>query len=397
MHTASAEEHDIVGEVERLLEAAPPATTEPEEFWAEQFDRGLAWVHFTPGEGGMGVSPQLQRVVDEVLGRAGAPENFARNGIGVGMAAPVLQTFADAEVRRRSLRRIWTCEDIWCQLFSEPGAGSDLASLATRATVDGDEWVVTGQKVWTTLAHVARWGLLLARTDPSAPKHEGLTYFILDMQAPGVHVRPLRQITGETEFNEVYLDQVRIPDAMRLGEVGDGWRVAVTTLLNERNAIGAAGAGEQGDGPIAQVLELWHRHGGDTVMRDRVARAWIEAEVVRLTLVRAQQARAAGTPGAGGSTGKLAATEAAQRAYELCIDLMGLDGLLVGYDETARPTTIGLESSGEIPRDFLRSRAKTIEGGSSEIMRNILAERILGLPGDVRVDKGIPWSEVPRS
>jgi len=390
--------------LDQLLASHPPATTNPRDFWGAQFDHGLAWVHFPEGQGGLGVSPGLQETIRARLDAAGAPDNFPYNGIGVGMAAPVIQAFGTDDHRQALLRRIWTCEEVWCQLFSEPGAGSDVAGLATRAERDGDEWVVNGQKVWTTLAHMARWGLLLARTDPDVPKHRGLTYFIVDMHAPGVDVRPLRQMTGDAEFNEIYFTDARIPDRDRLGGAGDGWHVAVATLMNERNAISAMGVTPRASGPIGVALELWrdhHRHpasGGDPTdaLRDRVTRLWIESEAVRLTAIRAQQTAEAGTPGPEQSTGKLAATETLRRVHSLCVDLMGHDGMLVSDYDMKRPDRIGMESD-DVVKTFLRSRANTIEGGTSEIMRNILGERVLALPGDLRVDKDLAWSQVPRS
>ncbi|MBV8958042.1 MAG: acyl-CoA dehydrogenase family protein, partial [Actinobacteria bacterium] len=205
MGAAEGGEAGLVRErIEKLLSAHDPATTSAETFWGAQFDLGLAWVQFPEGQGGLGVSPGLQEVVNSALAEAGAPSNFARNGIGVGMAGPVLQAYGTEEMKERFLRPIYTCEEIWCQMFSEPGAGSDVAGLASSAVRDGDEWIVNGQKVWTTLAHVSSWGLLLVRTDPTQPKHKGLSYFVIDMHAAGVEVRPLRQLTGEAEFNEVY-------------------------------------------------------------------------------------------------------------------------------------------------------------------------------------------------
>ena len=384
--------------VDELLAKHDPATTSDEEFWGAQFDLGLAWVQFPEGQGGLGVSPSLQEAVNGALAEAGAPSNFSRNGIGVGMAGPVLQAFGTEEMKARFLRRIYTCEDIWCQLFSEPGAGSDVAGLASSAVRDGDEWVVNGQKVWTTLAHVSNWGLLLLRSDPSQPKHKGMSYFVVDMHAPGVEVRPLRQLTGEAEFNEVYFTDVRIPDTMRLGDVGAGWNVAVATLMNERGAIGNTSAAPRGFGPIGRAVELWKTVGdGDGATLDRLTQIWIEAEVVRLTSLRAQQSRSSGTPGPEESVGKLAATELAKRINELCIDLLGPEGLLYSTYEMTRPDHIGLAAPDDAGRAFLRSRANTIEGGTSEIMRNILGERVLGLPGDMRADKDLPWSQVPRS
>jgi alkylation response protein AidB-like acyl-CoA dehydrogenase len=313
------------------------------------------------------------------------------------MGAPTVVTHGSDEQKRRYLRPLFTGEEVWCQLFSEPGAGSDVASLSTRAVRDGDEWIVNGQKVWTTLAHLSKWGMLVARTDAEAPKHKGLTYFVVDMEAPGVEVKPLRQMTGEAEFNEVFFTDVRIPDDERLGEVGEGWRVSLTTLMNERVSIGGSIA-PRGSGPIAQALSLWSRRAEadrDPVLRDRLARLWIEAEVNRLTNIRASQNRQAGVPGPEGSTGKLAFAELNKKIYELCIDIMGVEGQLYKSYEMVRPETA--MASDSVQKAFLRSRANSIEGGTSEIMRNILGERVLGLPGDVRTDKELPWSQVPRS
>jgi alkylation response protein AidB-like acyl-CoA dehydrogenase len=296
---------------------------------------------------------------------------------------------------------MFTGEHAWCQLFSEPGAGSDLASLATRAVRDGDEWVLTGQKVWNTLAHIADRGLLVARTDPDVPKHKGLTYFALDMHAAGVEVRPLRQITGEAEFNEVYMTDVRVPDADRIGDVGDGWRVAMTTLMNERSVIGGGSGGTRpGSGAIAEALRIWRDEVADKhpAARDRLVRLWIEAEVLRLTNIRASQKRKAGSPGPEGSIAKLAFAEVNKDIYELCVDLLGA-AALEGYDYTMRRAeALGLVGPlGAGRKMFLRSRANSIEGGTSEIQRNILGERVLGLPGEPRTDKDLPWSQVPRS
>ncbi len=270
---------------------------------------------------------------------------------------------------------------------------------------DGDEWVVTGQKVWNTLAHIADRGMLVVRTDPDVPKHKGLTYFALDMHAPGVEVRPLRQMTGEAEFNEVYLTDVRVPDADRIGDVGEGWRVAMTTLSNERATIGG-GAGRPGprpgssSGAIAEAVRIWKGdgHRRSQVDRDRLMKCWVESEVLRFTNLRASQNRKAGGPGPEGSIAKLMFAEVNQRIYDLCIDLLGPAGL-VDHDFTMRRAeTLGLVGRpGSSRTMFIRSRANSIEGGTSEVQRNILGERILGLPGDVRVDKELPWSMVPRS
>ncbi|MYK56331.1 MAG: hypothetical protein F4035_07715, partial [Acidimicrobiia bacterium] len=212
----------VEGRVDRLLASHPPTETGPEEFWGAQFDLGLAWPSFPEGMGGMGASPAQAALATRALAEAGAPtDNIHRNLIGYGMGAPTIAVHGTPEQRDRWLRRLFTAEEIWCQLFSEPGAGSDAAGIGTRAIRDGDEWVVNGQKVWTTFGHTAKWGMLTARTNPGVPKHRGITYFIIDMDQHGVEVRPLRQITGEAEFNEVYLSDARVPEANRLGGVGE--------------------------------------------------------------------------------------------------------------------------------------------------------------------------------
>jgi alkylation response protein AidB-like acyl-CoA dehydrogenase len=381
--------------IDALLADAPPATTDPQEFWGAQFDAGLAWVHFPEQRGGLGLPPRLQRHVDARLRGAGAPPMPGRAGIGRVLAGPTIVTNGSPELQDRLLRRAFTGEDVWCQLFSEPAAGSDLASLGTRAVRDGDEWVVTGQKVWNTLAHLADRALLMARTDPDAPKHKGITYFALDMHAPGVEVRPLRQITGDAEFNEVFMTEVRVPDADRIGDVGDGWRVSMTTLANERSTIGGGSRGPaRGAGPIAEAVRLWQGSSAQRPAdRDRLMRLWSAAEVLRLTNLRATQNRAAGNPGPEGSIAKLMFAEVNKDIYELCVDLLGADGA-VGYDyELRRSDVVGLVGPpGSSRAMFLRSRANSIEGGTSEIQRNILGERILGLPVEPRVDKDTPWS-----
>jgi alkylation response protein AidB-like acyl-CoA dehydrogenase len=385
--------------IERLLAETDPATVDPVTFRGAQYDAGLAWVHFPEGRGGLGLPPRHQRHVQRRLRDAGAPSQDARNGIGLSLAGPTIVTNGSPALQDRLLRRAFTGEDAWCQLFSEPTAGSDLAALSTRAVRDGDEWVVTGQKVWNTLAHLADRALLIARTDPQAPKHKGLTYFALDMHAAGVEVRPLRQITGEAEFNEVYLTEVRVPDEDRLGDVGDGWRVSMTTLMNERSTIGGGASPGPGSGPIAEAVRLWQASGDRRpATRDRLMRLWAESEALRLTNLRAAQNRSAGNPGPEGSIAKLMFAEVNQRIYELCIDLLGADAL-VGYDyEMRRADVVGLVGPpGSSRKMFLRSRANSIEGGTSEIQRNILGERVLGLPGEPRVDKDVPWSQVARA
>jgi len=388
--------------VDGLLEDCPPADTPPEKFLGEQFDRGLAWVHFPPDCGGLGLGPKEQQRAQARLAAAGAPSAGVRNPIGYGMCAPTIATHGTPEQKARYLRPLFTNEEIWCQLFSEPGAGSDVAGLSSRAQRDGDEWVLNGQKVWTTLAHISSFGLIVARTNPDVPKHKGLTAFLVDMKAPGVEVRPLYQITGEAEFNEVFFTDVRMPDTARLGGEGEGWHVAVTTLMNERVSIGGA-VTERNSGPINDALRIWkQRWQGDTspralALRDRLVAAYIRSETLSMTNARAAATRKAGTPGPEGSVAKLAYAEENKRIYDLCMDLLGPDAMLfpAGYPMT-RPDRVGL-SSRDPRKLFLRMRANSIEGGTSEIMRNILGERVLGLPGDVRTDKDVAWKDVPRS
>ncbi len=398
----TAQEREIDELVDQLLADFPPSANAPEVFLGAQFDRGLAWVHYPEGRGGLGRSPALHQRVLVRLRDAGAPNPAARNVIGYGMVAPTIVTHGTAEQQERYLRPLFTGEEIWCQLFSEPGAGSDVASLATRAERDGEEWVLNGQKVWTTVAHLASFGLLLARTDPDVPKHAGITAFLVDMHAPGVEVRPLYQLTGEAEFNEVFFTDVHMPDSARLGTVGEGWRVALTTLMNERVAIGG-NVGARDTGPIAEALRLWHeRWKGDSsphalVMRDRLVQRWISHEVARLTNLRALHKRRVGTPGPEGSVAKLAYAEENKKTYELCVNLMGAEGMGYGNDfPRVRPSELTFASA-DVRRMFLRARANSIEGGTSEVMRNILGERVLGLPGEPRTDRELPWRDVPRS
>ncbi len=390
----------VAERVDKLLSELDPATTDQVEFRGRQYDLGLAWVHFPEGFGGLGIKPIHQRDVDRKLYGAGAKPPGSRHFFGLTMAGPTMVTNGSDELRNRLLRRAFTGEDAWCQLFSEPGAGSDLAGLACKAVRDGDEWVITGQKVWNTLAHIADRGMLVARTDPEAPKHKGMTYFGIDMHAPGVEVRPLRQITGEAEFNEVYLTEVRVPDADRIGDIGEGWRVSMTTLMNERTTIGGGGgAPPRGSGAIAEAVRIWQEEVAhkSPAVRDQLMRLWIEAEALRLTNVRASQNRKAGNPGPEGSIAKLKFAEVNMAIYELCVDLLGADGMIDYSYEMKRAENLGLTGPpGSSRKMFLRARANSIEGGTSEIQRNILGERVLGLPGEPRVDKDVPWSKVPR-
>jgi alkylation response protein AidB-like acyl-CoA dehydrogenase len=395
-------DNDLDLVVDRLLEDVPYDEHVPDLFWAEQFDRGLAWVHFPVGDGGLGLTPGENTHVQQRLSRAGVRSPAAKNPLGHGMVAPTIVVHGNEAQRHRYLRGIFTCEEMWCQLFSEPGAGSDVASLATSARRDGDLWVLNGQKVWTTLGHVAQFGLILARTDPAQPKHRGITCFLLNMNQPGVEVRPLYQMTGEAEFNEIFLDEAVVEDDDRLGEVGQGWSVALTTLMNERVSIGGNVGGRQ-TGPMAQALQLWDERWRDPSapgwagLRTELIERWERNEVIRMTNRRAAVLRRAGTPGPEGSVAKITFAEETQRIYELCVKLLGPTGMLNpgGYDRV-RPDHVGVEAN-DIAKAFLRSRANSIEGGTSEVLRNVLAERVLGLPAEPRGDKGTAWKDVPRN
>jgi alkylation response protein AidB-like acyl-CoA dehydrogenase len=379
--------------LESLLAAHDPAGDRA-AFLGARFDLGLAWVWYPEGLGGLDAERGIQTIVEQRLAEAGAPNPTRSNPLGVGMGAPVLMAHGSPDQQRRWLRPLFTGEEIWCQMFSEPGAGSDVAALSARAVRDGDEWVMNGQKVWTTLAHVAKWGMIVVRTDPDVPKHLGMSYFIVDMETPGVEVRPLRQITGEAEFNEVYFTDARIPDANRIGEVGDGWRVALTTLMNERVAIGG-GLALRGSGPIGDAVRTWREYGHtDPATRDRLMHLWVDSEVARLTNLRAAEMRSRGTPGPEGSIAKLVYAELNKRIYELVVELMGSDGMLYDGYQMTRPDEFTVYPP---TKAFLRARANSIEGGTSEIMKNILGERVLGLAGEPRLDKDLPWSQVPRS
>lgn len=358
-----------------MLASHPPVDTDPVEFLLAQFDAGLAWMS----------DPDERQIVATRMAEAGAPDPFPRNPMGVGMVGPTILHHGTDEQRARYLRRLWAGIDVWCQLFSEPGSGSDLASLSTRAERDRDGWRLDGQKVWTSAAQKARYGLALARTDPAAPKNKGITAFIVDLASPGVEVRPLRQMTGDAEFSEVFLDDVRLDEHAMLGPENEGWRVAFTTLMNERASIGSAFAAS-GAGPVQNAIQAYRdRHHGDPVRRDLVTRLWIEAELIRLLAQRATE------PGPAGSVLKLFGAEHSRRVREVTIDLMGPEGML--FEDSgegsswARGPHVG----------FLRSRAATIEGGTSEVMRNVLGERVLGLPREPDQWHGQAWSDVPRS
>ncbi len=387
--------------MQALLDEHDPATTDPRDFLGAQFDAGLAWVHLPPGFGGLDLPRKAQELVNARLAAAGAPVGgTVKNFIGMGMAAPTIAAFGTDEQKRKFLRPLFTGEQVYCQLFSEPGAGSDLAGVATRAVRDGDDWIVNGQKVWTSMAQHAQMAILVARTDPTVPKHAGLTYFVCDMTQPGVDVRPLRQITGEAEFNEVFLTDVRVPDTNRLGPVGGGWRVATTTLNNERVAIGASSGGPREGGIIGKITRAWRDEPGlrNGAMHDELMRLWVEAEVLRLAgerLGQKAQKDPAGQPGPEGAGMKVAFAKLAQALSGFDIELHAESGLQ--YDDWTMRRTEVVDLVGREPGyRYLRARGNSIEGGTSEILRNTISERILGLPGEHRVDKDVAWKDLDR-
>jgi alkylation response protein AidB-like acyl-CoA dehydrogenase len=359
------------------------------QWWHTLADAGYVTPAWPPEYGGLGVDRTAAACVARTLSRYRVPR-FS-NPVGINQAGGALLLWGTPAQKDRHLRRIARHEDVWCQLFSEPGAGSDLAGLATRADRDGDVWRVNGQKVWTSLAHRATHGLLLARTDPDLPKHRGITAFLVVMSSPGVTVRPLRHMAGDVEFNEVFLDDVEVPDENRIGDVGMGWKVALSVLSNERR--GAAGSQNQLPGTTTgrSVDSLIRHHSpvSDVRLRQRLARAYVEEKVLEWTSRRSAARRSAGLEvGPEASILKLFYSEHVKRLQELACDLEGPGGQAwEEHDRWRRNTAWSL----------LRIQSKTIAGGTAEIQRNILGERILGLPREPGDDRDIPWSQVRRT
>jgi alkylation response protein AidB-like acyl-CoA dehydrogenase len=369
------------------------------EDWYPTFGRsGLVVPTWPVAYGGLDVSPAVARAIEAEL----RPYNLGRlNPLGLNLAAPALFAHGTEEQRLRFLPPIVRNEEVWCQLFSEPGAGSDLASLATRAERDGDDWVLTGQKVWTTWAHLADFGVCLARTDPDVPKRRGITYFLVDLHAPGVEVRPLRHIGGEVDFNEVFLEGVRVPDAHRVGAVGDGWRVANATLSGERQMVAGSGSGgvdRIGGSGTRRLVETAakRRADGDPVdpaMRQRIVAAYGEERIRAWTNQRVRAGLKAGRPpGPESSVGKVHQGELNQRIQEIAVDLLGAGATAWVSPATAYGESLPYEVAG-----MLRSRANTIEGGTTEVNKNIVGERVLGLPREPDPWRDAAWREVPRS
>jgi alkylation response protein AidB-like acyl-CoA dehydrogenase len=372
--TLSPSEESFRDELRTWLDANHPGR-EPEgddagftfrRAWQRKLhDAGWAGVSWPTEYGGRGATLVEQAIYNEEFVRAQAPS--AANVLGLAMGGPTVIAHGSEEQKRRYLEPILSAEEIWCQGFSEPGSGSDLASVKTKAVRDGSDWLVTGQKVWTTLAHHAKWCMLVARTDPDAPKHQGLTYFLMDMEQDAVQVRPLRQITGEAEFNELFMEEARVPVDNIIGGEGNGWAVAITTLMHERATL-AFGLQVAVKLSLRQLVEAAKESGAaaDPQVRDRLAQLYIEAEVLRLNAYRGLTAiMRNGVPGPEGSLGKWQWAEVNQALTELAMDVRGPRAVLQDDTWTYR---------------FLRARANSIEGGTTEILKNIVAERVLGLP-----------------
>ena len=358
------------------------------EWQAKKAEAGYAVIHWPEAVGGRGGSPMETVIYREEESQFDVPRGIF--DIGLGMCGPVMMGYADEAAKQRLLPRMVTGEDIWCQLFSEPTAGSDLAGLRTRAERDGDDWVINGQKVWTSGAHYSRYGILVTRHDPTLPKHKGLTFFWLDMESPGIDVKPIKQISGGSNFNEVFFTNVRIPDSQRLGEIGEGWQVSLTTLMNERLAVGGAGPPDFREiFELAQGLEIEGASAiSNSAVRDRLANWYVEAEGLRLTKARTLTKLGRGdTPGPEASIEKLVSANKQQEIGAFGADLLEQAGVLVASDDAPL--------QGLFQGAFLSSPGMRIAGGSDEILRNIIAERVLQLPGDIRVDRGVAFSDIP--
>ena len=363
---------------------------EQAKLWQKRkYDDGWACLGWATEFGGRGASPIEEVIWRQEEARYELPTNFFL--IGQGMIGPTLMAWATADDKARYLPPLASGEEVWCQLFSEPAGGSDLAALRTRAEPDGDDWIINGQKIWTSGAHYADYGVIVVRTDPTLPKHKGLSYFYIDMRAPGVEIKPIKQLTGDADFNEVYFTDVRVSDRQRLGEVGQGWQVALTTLMNERAAIGG-GIGKMDVDlavAIAQDVELDGQPAIDNAaVRTRIADWYVQEAGLKYTGYRSLTALSRGAlPGPENSIGKLVGAPKMQAMASFLMDLLGASGAI--SDETLAV------KAGIIQRSYMGAPGMRIAGGTDEIMANIIAERVLGLPQEPRLDKGIPFTDVP--
>ena len=363
---------------------------EQAKVWQKRkYDAGWACIGWAPDFGGRGASAIEEVIWRQEESQYDLPANFFL--IGQGMIGPTLMAWASDEDKARFLPQLASGEEVWCQLFSEPAGGSDLAALRTRAERDGDDWVINGQKIWTSGAHYSDYGVIVVRTDPAVPKHKGLSYFYIDMKAPGVEIKPIKQLTGDSDFNEVYFTDVRVSDSQRLGEVGQGWQVSLTTLMNERAAIG--GSFGQMDVSLAMSVAAEVEIDGrpaleDAAVRARIADWYVQEAGLKYTGYRSLTALSRGAlPGPENSIGKLVGAPKMQAMSSYLMDLLGASGAIA---DEALATKAGI-----IQRAYMGAPGLRIAGGTDEIMANIIAERVLGLPQEPRLDKGIPFNEVP--
>ena len=363
---------------------------EQAKVWQKRkYDAGWACIGWAPDFGGRGASAIAEVIWRQEESQYDLPANFFL--IGQGMIGPTLMAWASDEDKARFLPQLASGEEVWCQLFSEPAGGSDLAALRTRAEPDGDDWVINGQKIWTSGAHYSDYGVIVVRTDPTVPKHKGLSYFYIDMKAPGVEIKPIKQLTGDSDFNEVYFTDVRVSDSQRLGEVGQGWQVSLTTLMNERAAIG--GSFGQMDVSLAMSVAAEVEIDGrpaleDAAVRARIADWYVQEAGLKYTGYRSLTALSRGAlPGPENSIGKLVGAPKMQAMSSYLMDLLGASGAIADEALAAK--------AGIIQRAYMGAPGLRIAGGTDEIMANIIAERVLGLPQEPRLDKGIPFNEVP--
>ena len=363
---------------------------EAAKFWQKKkYDAGWACITWNKEFGGRGATAIQSVIWNQEESKYDVPQGVFQ--IGQGMAAPTLMTWGQPEHHERYLPKLASGEEIWCQLFSEPAGGSDLAALRTKAEKEGDDWIINGQKIWTSGAHYSDYGILVVRTDPNVAKHKGLSYFFLDMKSPGVEIKPIKQLTGGAGFNEVYFTDVRIPDSQRLGEVGQGWQVALTTLMNERAAIGGGGGGVNVD--LAYKIASEVMIDGKTATQDSAVRAklanwYVQESGLKFTGYRSMTALSKGTtPGPENSIGKLVGAPKNQEMASFCMDLMEMNGAI--WDEELS------KEAGLVQMSYMGSPGLRIAGGTDEIMANIIAERVLGLPQEPRMDKGMAFTDVP--
>lgn len=358
------------------------------DFQRRKAEAGFAAITWPPEYGGRGGTPLHQVIWNQEEARFLVPKGYF--DIGLGMCIPTLMAYGTEEAKRRYVPQALTGEEVWCQLFSEPAAGSDLAGLRTRSVRDGDDWVITGQKIWTSGAHFSDFGIIVTRSDPRALKHKGLTFFYLDMRSPGIEVRRIKQISGTSNFNEVYFTDVRVPDAQRLGAVGQGWAVALTTLMNERLAVGEV------RGPdVEELIHLCRTVAledgpaiANPAVREKLADWYVRQQGLRWARFRTMTALSRGqTPGPESSIGKIVSAARLQDMASFALDLMDAGGVV--SDPALAPMRAAFQDA------LLYSPGFRIAGGSDEILRNILAERVLGMPPDIRVDKDAPFDELP--